>query len=67
MIGNIAYTERGMTMKQEDLSPEQKLEAQITERIGLYGGFSLAKIVLSNALPSSLYYPDPNGDTQPGK
>lgn len=24
-----------------------------------FGGFSLAKIVLSNALPSSLYYPDP--------
>lgn len=54
-------------MKQEDLSPERKLQEQITERIGLYGGFSLAKIVLSNALPSSLYYPSPNGDAEPRK
>ncbi len=25
----------------------------------IYGGFSMAKVMLSNALPSSLYYPDP--------
>ncbi len=53
-------------MKREDLPPERKQEMEDLERISLYGGFSLAKIVLSNALPSSLYYPDPNGDTEGG-
>lgn len=54
-------------MKREDLPPERKREALRRERLSQYGGFSLAKIMLSNALPSSLYYPDPNGDTKPGK
>ncbi len=54
-------------MKREDLPAEQKREMQqYMEHLSLFGGFSLAKIVLSNALPSSLYYPDPNGDMEGG-
>ena len=56
--------ERGITMKQEDGPLERAKERQYLEHLSLYGGFSMAKIVLSNALPSSLYYPDPNGDTE---
>ncbi len=55
-----------MTMKREDMPAEQKDKAKELERLSLYGGFSLAKIVLSNALPSSLYYPNPNGDMEGG-
>ncbi len=52
-------------MKREDLLPERKRETQqYWEHLSLYGGFSMVKIVLSNALPSSLYYPDPKGDTE---
>ncbi len=52
-------------MERKDQPPERKRETrQDMERLSLYGGFSLAKIVLSNALPSSLYYPDPNGDME---
>ncbi len=53
-------------MKREELSPEREEEKRHLERLSLYGGFSMAKIVLSNALPSSLYYPDPNGDMEGG-
>ncbi len=54
-------------MKREDQLPERKRETrQDVERLSLYGGFSLAKIVLSNALPASLYYPSPNGDMEGG-
>ncbi len=53
-------------MDRKDLPPEREEEARYRDRIGLYGGFSLAKIVLSNALPSSLYYPNPNGDMEGG-
>ncbi len=52
-------------MKREDQLPERKRETQQhMEHLSLYGGFSLAKIALSNALPSSLYYPDPHGDME---
>ncbi len=54
-------------MKREDRPPERKRETrQDMEQLSLYGGFSLAKIVLSNALPASLYYPNPNGDMEGG-
>ncbi len=51
-------------MEQEKGPLERAQERQYWEHLSLYGGFSMAKIVLSNALPSNLYYPDPNGDTE---
>ncbi len=51
-------------MEQEKGPLERAQERQYWEHLSSYGGFSMAKIVLSNALPSSLYYPNPNGDTE---